>query len=102
MIHNSRHFGVGRNGKKVRLELIALRQLHQVQLIGGGQLLQHDRHFPTIRRGCVVKINHGMPARCYCASIGLPACDRLDLLEIFNSHGAPFAAVAGLLVSAKW
>src|SRR5262249_47664334 len=56
-IHDRGHAVVRGDLQKIRIELVALRNVHRLQDIWQTALFEHDRYFETVRRRPVIKLN---------------------------------------------
>src|SRR5690242_5997222 len=56
-INDRRHAIVRSDRQEIRIELLALRNVHRLEHIGQAALFEHDRDFETVWRGPVIKLN---------------------------------------------
>src|SRR5215471_6434925 len=66
VIDDRRHAVVGRDGQKLRLELVALGDVDRDHGVREGALLEHDRDLPTIGRRPVIEVDGSLLARMHC------------------------------------
>src|SRR5262249_58278549 len=66
VIDDRRHAVVGRDGQKLRLELVALGDVDRDHGVREGALLEHDRDLPTIGRRPVIEVDGFLLARMPC------------------------------------
>ena len=90
-IDDRRHAVVGRDCEKFRVELIALPDIDEMQLVREPAFLEHDRDLPPVRRGPIIKLDRFglrhlalLPSLPRCvsknraASRTIPAVDKLE------------------------